>query len=69
MQKRPFVPAEGVSNVELFYDLIFVYCISVITSLCHHFHGDFPTIESWSIYLFSFLVVLQVWFYTTFLLT
>ena len=68
MQKRPFVPAEGVSNIELFYDLIFVYCISVITSLCHHFHGDFPTIESWSIYLFSFLVVLQVWFYTTFLL-
>ena len=33
MKKRPFVPAEGVSNIELFYDLIFVYCISVLTSL------------------------------------
>ena len=68
MRKREFIPASGVSNIELFYDLIFVYCISVLTSLCHHVHGDFLDVGTWLIYLFSFLVVLQVWFYTTFLM-
>ena len=68
MRKRSFVPAKGVSNIELFYDLIFVYCISVITSLCHHLEGDFLGINTWGVYMFSFLVVLQVWFFTTFLL-
>ena len=68
MRKRPFVPAKGVSNIELFYDLIFVYCISVLTSLCHHIEGDFLDLQTWAVYMFSFLVILQVWFYTTFLL-
>ena len=68
MRKKPFIPAKGVSNIELFYDLIFVYCISVLTSLCHHFEGDFLDLQTWSVYTFSFLVILQVWFYTTFLL-
>ena len=67
LRKRPFVPAEGVSNVELFYDLIFVYCISVMTSLCHHVEG-FLDVGTWVIYMFSFLVVLQVWFDTTLLM-
>ena len=68
MRKRNFIPTSGVSNVELFYDLIFVYCISVLTSLCHHVHGDFLDLQTWLVYLFSFLVVLQVWFFTTFLM-
>ena len=68
MRKRPYVPVEGVSNIELFYDLIFVYCISVITSLMHHVDCAFPDLETWVIYLFTFLVVLQVWVYTTLLI-
>lgn len=68
IQKRPFVPAEGVSNIELFYDLIFVYGISVLTSLCHEVQGDFLSLEQWAIYMFSFFVILQVWFSTTLLM-
>ena len=68
MRKKSFVAAEGVSNIELFYDLIFVYCISVMTSLCHHVHGDFLDLDTWSTYMFSFLVILQIWFYTTLLM-
>ncbi len=68
MKKRHFQPVEGVSNIELFYDLIFVYCISVLTSLCHHVHGDFLDIGTWGIFMFSYLVVLQVWFFTTLLM-
>ena len=36
MKRRAFLPAMGVSNIELFYDLIFVYCISVLMSTMHH---------------------------------
>ena len=68
MKKRLFKAVEGVSNIELFYDLIFVYCISVITSLCHHVEGGFLDWGTWGIYTFAFLVVLQVWFFTTFLI-
>lgn len=68
MLKRLFKPAEGVSNIELFYDLIFVYGINVVTSLCHQVRGDFLDLDIWLVYLFSFLVILQVWFYTTLLL-
>ena len=67
MKKKPFKPAEGVSNVELFYDLIFVYCISVLTSLMH-IHSGFFDLGTWVIYTFSFLVVLQIWFFTTLLM-
>ena len=68
MRKRPYAPVDGVSNIELFYDLIFVYCISVITSLMHHVDGSFPNLETWVIYLFTFFVVLQVWAFTTLLI-
>ena len=68
MRKRPYAPVDGVSNIELFYDLIFVYCISVITSLMHHVDGSFPSLETWVIYLFTFFVVLQVWAFTTLLI-
>ena len=68
MKRRAFAPARGVSNIELFYDLIFVYCISVLTSTMHHVHGDFFDLEQWLEFTFSYLVVLQVWFFTTFLM-
>lgn len=68
MRRRPFKPAEGVSNIELFYDLIFVYCISVVTSLCHHVESGFLDWGIWLIYLFSFLAILQVWFFSTLLM-
>ena len=66
--KKIFKAVEGVSNIELFYDLIFVYCISVITSLMHHVHDGFFDLSMWLVFTFSYLVVLQVWFFTTFLL-
>ncbi|MDO5117529.1 MAG: low temperature requirement protein A [Eggerthellaceae bacterium] len=66
--KKIFQAVEGVSNIELFYDLIFVYCISVITSLMHHVHDGFFDLNTWLVFTFSYLVVLQVWFFTTFLL-
>ena len=68
MKRRPFSPARGVSNIELFYDLIFVYCISVLTSTMHHVYGGFFDLEQWLDFTFSYLVVLQVWFFTTFLM-
>ena len=33
--RKPYVPARGVSNIELFYDLVFVYCISVVTGVMY----------------------------------
>ena len=68
MKRRSFAPARGVSNIELFYDLIFVYCISVLTSTMHHVNGDFVDFAQWLSFTFSYLVVLQVWFFTTFLM-
>ena len=66
--KKIFKAAEGVSNIELFYDLIFVYCISVLTSLMHHVHDGFFDLGTFLTFIFSYLVVLQVWFFTTFLM-
>ena len=68
MKRRAFSPARGVSNIELFYDLIFVYCISVLTTTMHHVQGDFFDATQWLDFTFSYLVVLQVWFFTTFLM-
>ncbi len=65
MHKHTFKPVDGVSNIELFYDLIFVYCISVMTSLCHHVEGGFLDLATWLIFTFAYLAVLQVWFFTT----
>lgn len=60
-------PLEKVGNVELFYDLIFAYLVSVVTSLLHTHEGFFD-LQSYGLYVFSFLTVLQVWFNTTFLM-
>ena len=67
MKRRTLRLVEGVTNIELFYDLIFVYCISVLTSLCSHVKG-FITPGTWLVFTFSYLAILQVWFYTTLLM-
>ena len=67
MLKKLFSPARGVSNIELFYDLIFVYCISVVTGVLHHPHGGFFDLETYALYAVDMLTILQVWFFTTFL--
>ncbi len=68
MRRKRFVAAKGVSNIELFYDLIFVYCISMLTSTMHHVTGGFFTLSQWGEFTFSYLVVLQIWFFTVFLM-
>ena len=68
IERKPLVHVDGVSNIELFYDLIFVYCISALTSLCHHVQGGFLDLSTWVLFLFAYLVVLQIWIFTTFLL-
>ena len=34
MDHRRFSPAKGVSSIELFYDVMLVYCLGVLTSTC-----------------------------------
>ena len=65
--RRPYTPAKGVSNIELFYDLIFVYCISLITGVMHEPAGGFFDAETYALYAVDLLTILQVWFFTTFL--
>ena len=54
-----------VENIELFYDLIFVYAISKISGIIHHLHHG--VIEPWTFFNFvlASLVVLQEWLYMT----
>ena len=54
-----------VENIELFYDLIFVYAISKISGIIHHPHHG--VIEPWTFFNFvlASLVVLQEWLYMT----
>ena len=67
MKKKPFKLAKGVSNIELFYDLIFVYCISVVTSVLHHPADGFFDIETYLLYFIDMMTILQIWFFTTYL--
>ena len=67
MKKTPYKPAKGVSNIELFYDLIFVYCISVITGVLHHPEGGFFSLGAYALYAIDMLTILQIWFFTTYL--
>ena len=54
-----------VENIELFYDLIFVYAISRMTGLVHHpHHGIVDGMELFK-YVAASLVVLQEWLYMT----
>ena len=54
-----------VENIELFYDLIFVYAISKVSGLIHHSHHGI--VEPWAFinFVLASLVILQEWLYLT----
>ena len=56
MRKKPFVPTEGVSNIELFYDLIFVYVIGRNNALLQIFENGFVANERFDMRDATFLV-------------
>ena len=54
-----------VENIELFYDLMFVYAISKVSGLIHHSHHGI--VEPWAFinFVLASLVILQEWLYLT----
>lgn len=54
-----------VENIELFYDLIFVYAISKVSGLVHHSHHGI--VEPWAFinFVLAALIILQEWLYLT----
>ena len=68
MDHRRFSPAKGVSSIELFYDVMLVYCLGVLTSTMHHVEGGSFTFDQWLSFTFSYMVILQAWTFTIFLM-
>ena len=56
------VREQGVSLIELFYDLVYVYAIAKMTSI---FHGAELSAVTFAHYLVASFVVLQAWMYMT----
>ena len=54
-----------VENIELFYDLIFVYAISKMSGLIHHPHHGIIDMTLFIKFVLCSLVVLQEWLYLT----
>lgn len=54
-----------VEYIELIYDLVFVYLIGKNASLLDRVEGGFITFETFANYIFSSLIILQIWNYTT----
>ncbi len=54
MDHRRFSPAKGVSSIELFYDVMLVYCLGVLTSTMHHVEGGSFTFGQWLSFTFSY---------------
>lgn len=50
---------------ELFYDLVFVYAISKTTSLIHHLHHGIVDWRSFSAFLLSLIVLVNIWMVQT----
>lgn len=50
-----------VEYLELIYDLIFVYIVGRNNSILHHVEGGFFTLESFLLYIFCTLAVIQIW--------
>ena len=57
-----------VEHIELFYDLIFVYCISKLTALLAPMTEHFTDFSPLPVYFVLFLTLLQIWTFTTFLI-
>ena len=54
-----------VEYLELIYDLIFVYIVGRNNSILHHVEGGFVTIETFLLYIFCTLAVIQIWSFST----
>ncbi|KXT75508.1 low temperature requirement protein A [Streptococcus sp. DD12] len=50
---------------ELFFDLVFVYAISKTTSLIHHLHHGMLEWNAFSAFLFSLIVLVNIWMVQT----
>ena len=54
-----------VEYLELIYDLIFVYIVGRNNSILHHVEGGFFTLESFLLYIFCTLAVIQIWSFSS----
>ena len=61
-------PAQDVSSIELFYDVMLVYCLSVLTSTMHHTEGGSFGLDQWISFTFAYMVILQTWVFSIFLM-
>ena len=57
-----------VEHIELFYDLIFVFCISKLTAFLEPMTERFDDFSPLPYYLLMFMILLQIWILTTFLM-
>ena len=57
-----------VEIIELFYDLIFVFCISRLTELLEPMTESFTDFSLLPMYFLTFLALLQIWIFTMFLM-
>lgn len=54
-----------VEYIELIYDLIFVYLLGRSNDLLLHLQGGFFTLQTYATFLYSTLVILQIWYFST----
>ena len=54
-----------VEYIELIYDLIFVYLLGRSNELLFHMQGGFFTFQTYVTFLYSTLVILQVWYFSS----
>ena len=54
-----------VEYIELIYDLIFVYLLGHSNELLFHMQGGFFTFQTYITFLYSTLVILQIWYFST----
>ena len=54
-----------VEYIELVYDLIFVYLLGRSNELLFHMQGGFFTFQTYVTFLYSTLVILQVWYFSS----
>lgn len=62
-----FQPLPKASYIELFFDLVFIYCMRCILPVLGHAEGTVGW-EAYFSFLFAYLVMLQIWFCSTMLM-
>lgn len=68
MKQPTLLSATNVSSIELFYDVMLVYCLRVLTGTMHQVEEGLFTLEHWLSFTFSYMVILQVWVFAIFLM-